>query len=554
MRRSIPKKARYTAVLAVGALVAVACGGGDDGEPGAAGTDGAEAGTTGGEFSVYICEPESLIPSNTNEVCGAEVLNALFVPLVQYDPETTEPLWGDDSADAHAAEITSEDQTVWTITLKDGFTWQNGDPVVAQDYVNAWNFGSFAPNAQGNSYFFENIRGYDALQSEEEGQTPGAQEMEGLRAVDDQTIEVTLTAPFSQFPLTLGYTAFYALPEVAFDDIEAYEQAPIGNGPFQMEGQWEHNQEVRVTRYDDYAGNAAKADAVTFAIFADVNTGFNDLLAGNLDVMDTLPPERVEEAKDAFGDRFIEGDSSSFTYIGFPIYQQPFDNPDLRKAFSMAIDRQAIIDAVFNGTFTPANGVVSPVVAGFEEGPGPCGEFCQLDVEQAKQLFEQSGVQLDSMVMWFNSGAGHEVWMEAVSNQLKQNLGIGEITFESLQFAEYLGKLDNEEITGPFRLGWVMDYPSPQNYLEPIFSCNGSSNNFGYCNEEFDSLIEEGNSAADVQGGLDAYAQAHDVLMQDLPAIPMWFGKVQAAHSERVTNVIVDPFTRVNTSQIEVVG
>ena len=167
--------------------------------------------------------------------------------------------------------------------------------------------------------------------------------------------------------------------------------------------------------------------------------------------------------------------SSTFTYVGFPIYDTRFANPELRQAFSQAIDRQAIIDAIFNGTRVPAQSVVSPVVAGSREDA--CGELCEYDPAAAKQKYDAAGGFQGTLNLWFNSGAGHDQWMQAVANQLRQNLGIQDIVFEQKDFAEYLTILDAKQVTGPFRLGWVMDYPSPQNYLQPIYSTTGSSNN-----------------------------------------------------------------------------
>lgn len=533
-------RASGLAVLLTTALVLSACGGQDGPE-----ADAAE------EFSVYVCEPEHLLPQNTNETCGAEVLNALFTPLVNFDPVTNKAFWGDDEPDSVAESIESDDQQTWTVTLKDGWTFHNGEPVDAASFVRAWNAGAYSPNAYGNAYFFENIVGYEDLQAPEDGTDPPATEMSGLTVVDDRTFTVELVAPFSQFPLTLGYTAFYPLPEAYEDDVDGFEEAPIGNGPFEMEGSWEHNQQIRVSRFDDYPGERANAEAVTFAIYSDVNTAYNDLLAGNLDIMDAIPPERLGDAKAQFGERFIERPSSSFTYIGFPLYEDRFEDVRLRRAFSMAIDRQAIIDAIFNGSFTPAGSLVSPVVAGARENP--CGETCTYDPDEAKRLFQQAGGFDGPLTLWFNSGSGHEEWMESVANQLRTNLGIENVRFKSLEFAEYLQLLDNEEITGPFRLGWVMDYPSPQNYLEPIYSTTGSSNNFGYSNERVDALIARGNRAPTVEEGIELYHQAEDLILTDLPNIPMWFGKVQAAHSPSVDSVVIDAFARIDTAAVRVV-
>jgi len=403
--------------------------------------------------------------------------------------------------------------------------------------------------AFGNSYFFENIQGYDDLQPATEGAKPKATEMSGLKVVDDTTFTVTLKEPFSQFPLTVGYTAFYPLAKACVEDLKACEEKPIGNGPYMMDGSWNHNQNVEVTRFADYAGDTPNADSIEFRIYSDLNTAYNDLLAGNLDIMDSIPPERLATAKTEFGDRFLERPSSQFTYIGYPLYDPKFKDPKLRQAISMAIDREAIIDAIFNGSFTPAGSVVSPVVAGSRDNP--CGEACTHNPERAKQLFEEAGGFKGPLTLWFNSGVGHEKWMEAVANQLRTNLGITDVKFQALEFAQYLEKLDAEAVTGPFRLGWVMDYPSPQNYLQPIYSTTGSSNNFKYSNKQVDQLIAEGNAAESVEAGIDKYHQAEDLILKDMPNIPMWFGKVQGAHSDKVSNVVIDAFTRVSVADVE---
>jgi ABC-type transport system substrate-binding protein len=542
-----PRRLRLLAGLLAVPLLNTACGGdsGDEGDKGK--TDG----ESGGTFSMYISEPEHLIPQNTNESCGSEVLNALFAPLVEYDPETSEIMMGEDADNAVAESIeANEDQTVFTIKLKDGWTFHNGEPVNAAAYARAWNAGAYSPNAYGNSYFFERIEGYADLQAPAAGGKPKAEEMSGLKVVDDTTLEVTLSAPFSQFPLSLGYTAFYPLPEAYTEDPKGFEESPIGNGAFQMDGEWSHNQEINMVRFEEYAGTAAKADAVSFRIYSDINTAYNDLLAGNLDVLDDVPPERIEDAKQQLGDRYLEAPSSSFTYVGFPLYQPEFEDERIRQAISMAIDRDAIIEAIFDGAFEKASSYVSPLVAGARENP--CEEKCEYNPEDAKKLYDEAGGIDGPVTLWFNSGAGHEEWMESVSNQLRQNLGIQDINFKSLEFAEYLELLDNEEITGPFRLGWIMDFPSPQNYLEAIYSTTGSSNNFGYSNKEVDRLLQQGNQAGSIEEGIDFYNQAEDLIIEDLPALPMWFGKVQAGHSDVVENVNVDAFEHINTAEITV--
>lgn len=576
-------RARVALLVLVLALVAAACsGGGGEGEQTAEGGDtadaggaategggdaaseegaGSEGGGSGGEFSVYISEPEHISPpSNVTESGGGEVLNGLYAPLVEVDLETPAALTGDDAPTAVAESVESEDNQEFTITLKDGWTMHNGEPLTAQNYVDAWNYGAYGPNANTGAYFFANIEGYDDLQCPEgtggEGQPEcteadiPATEMSGLEVVDDRTFTVRLTEPFSIFPLVLRYSAFHPVPSDFLDDPEQYVEQPVGNGPFMMDGPWQHDELIRVVRYDDYAGEPAKADAVEYSIYAEVDTAYNDLLAGNLDVMDAIPAAQLDAAEAQFGERFIRQESPVIQFLGFPTYDPAFENPDLRKAFSMAIDREAISTTV-RPDFAPLAGFVPEVIPGaLADG---CGGNCEYNPEEAARLFEEAGGYEGTLTLWYNSGADHDPWIEAVSNQLRQNLGIANIEFQSLDFAEYLPLLQDQGITGPYRLGWIPDYPSPHTYLDSLYSTGASSNYTGYSNPEFDALIAEGEAAEDPEASVEPFQEAERILNEDMPAIPMFVAESTGAYSERVENVEITFFDEANVADIEVV-
>lgn len=565
MRRT-SKLVRTAGALSAFALIGTACAGDSSDEdvtPEGTETTASEPGSeseaaaSGGEVSTYIGEPEHLFPQNSNESEGSAVLAAVFTGLVDYDVKTTEPF----NQVAESIE-TEDDGKTYTVTLKDGWTFHDGSPVTASSFVDAWNFGAHAPNAMGTASFFTPIVGFDdvnppAPEGSTEAPAPSAETMSGLKVVDDKTFTIELKEADPNFPLQLGYTAFYPLPESAFEDPEAFEQKPIGNGPFQVsEEGWQHNELIRVEKYADYAGSEpAKVDAIEFRIYADVNTAYNDLLAGSLDIVDALPPERIEEARGSFGDKFGESPSSSINYLGFPSYVAELQDPNMRAALSMAVDRQTIADVIFSGNRAPANSMVNPVI------PGHRPEVCEnwtFNPEKAKQLFDEAGGYEGTMTIWFNSGAGHDEWIEAVKNMWVENLGMSadQFAFEQLDFAQYLPKMDNKELTGPFRLGWGMDYPSPQNYLEPIFASynvppQGSNTTF-YNNPEFDSLIEQGNTAGSLEAGIPFYQQAEDLLCQDTPIAPMFFGLNQYASSDRVQDLYVDAFSQINYTGLSV--
>ncbi len=552
------KRARVAASVLALALGAAACGGDDGGSGGGDSGSGfnPDAEVTGGTFSISINNPENpLLPANTTESEGNQVMSALFTGLVNYNVDTTEVEYT-----GVAEEITSEDNSLWTVKLKDGWTFQNGEPVDAESFVNAWNYGALSTNAQGGSYFFSNIVGYDEVQAEtdDEGNItapPAAQTMSGLKVVDPLTFTVELAEPFAQFPVTVGYTAFYPLPDAFYEDTEAFGRKPIGNGPFSAATEFVPDEGITLQKFADYAGEAeAKADTVEVRVISDINTAYAEVQGNNVDVLDVIPAEAITSAPDEFGDRFLERESSSFQYMGFPTYDPRFEDKRVRQAFSMAIDREAITETIFNGTRAPAFSVVSPVVNGSRDDA--C-EYCKYDPEAAKALLEETGFDTSQNVdLWFNAGGGHDEWVTAVGNQLRQNLGINYTLQGQLDFAEYLPKGDAKGFTGPFRLGWSMDYPSPQNYLEPLYSTSAlapaGSNQTFYSNPEFDDLVSQGNQAENDEEAIELYQQAEDVLLEDMPILPMFFGRVQAVHSENVDNVVVDAFGTINLAGITV--
>ncbi|MGY1845745.1 MULTISPECIES: peptide ABC transporter substrate-binding protein [unclassified Blastococcus] len=530
------------------AMMLSACGGSDDnGGGGGTSADG------GGTYSIYVGEPENaLIPGNTTESEGHQIISGLWTGLVEYATD------GEVQYTGVAESIESEDNTTWTVELKEGWTFHDGTPVTAQSFVDAWNYTAYSPNAQGASYFFSNILGYDDLQAptDDEGNVtgdPAAEEMSGLEVIDENTFEVTLATPFAQFPVTVGYNAFWPMPEAFFEDPEGFGSQPIGNGPFEATEEFVPGQGFTVTRYEDYAGEEeAQAEQVEFRVYADLNTGYNDLQAGNLDVLPDLPPDAIASAEDVLGDRYLEAPSSGFTYLGYPTYDERFSDPQVRQALSMAVDRQAISDAIFAGSREPADAYVAPVVDGYREGA--C-EYCELDVDQANALLDEAGFDRSQPIeLWFNAGAGHDAWVQAVGNQLRENVGVDYVLRGELDFAEYLPLLDEQGVTGPFRLGWSMDYPSPQNYLEPLYSTAAlppaGSNATFYSNPEFDALIQQGNSAESNEEAIEYYNQAEDILLQDMPIIPMFFDVEQAAHSENVSDVVIDVFGDIDLTRV----
>ena len=174
--------------------------------------------------SSWVDPPNPLEPANTNEVQGGKVLDMIFRGLKQYNPETGE------AEDMLAEKIDTTDSQNFTITVKDGWTFSNGEKVTAKSFVDAWNYGANLKNNQKNAYFFEYIEGYDKTHPDDGGKQT-ADTLSGLKVIDDRTFTVELTQKFSTFPDTLGYNAYAPLPQAFFNDHDAWLRKPVGNGP-----------------------------------------------------------------------------------------------------------------------------------------------------------------------------------------------------------------------------------------------------------------------------------------------------------------------------------
>jgi len=374
--------------------------------------------------------------------------------------------------------------------------------------------------------------------------------LSGLRLIDDLTFEVELVEADPEFPLRLAYAAYFPLPSVFFDDPDAFEEAPIGNGPFMMDGVWEHDVQIKLVKNPNYAGpDPAQIDSLTFGIYGSAETMYTEALAGNIDVLDSVPSAFLEAYRTDFPDRNGESYTTSIGTLYYPSYVSDL-TLDVRRALAMAIDRELIMQNIFLGARDAAYSVIPPVLAGSREFV--CDNWTYKP-EEAKAIWDAIDPKPETISVWFNIGGGHEDWIEAVTNMWVQNLGIdpGAINFNSLEWAPYLQLLEAQGVTGVFRLGWGQDYPSPYNFLHPIYASTmtppiGSNNSF-YNNPEFDAALAEGASAIAATGSLtDAipfYQAAEDILCADAGSIPMFFGKAQYVWNEGIANVFIDSYS-----------
>lgn len=530
------------AALAVGAALftVTACGGGSDDDGSSTGGDGGSE-STGGTFSVGIDEPDFLTPGRAQ---GAfDEMHALFSGLVKFGDQSEPQL-------LHAESIESDDNTVWTIVIKPDWTFHDGEVVTAQSYADAWNATAYGPNAWGNNAQLSNIVGWDEL-NPAEGE-PATDTLTGVEVVDETTLRVTLTAADSQFPYKLAQPGYYPLPTVAFEDLEAFNEAPVGNGPYMMDGAWEHDVQLSVTRYEDYQGPQPNADGITFRIYSDTTTAYTDAIGGAVDIV-SVPQEKYKQVTTDFPDSYVAFNAIRLDWLGFPLWDPRFQDPRLRQAVSMSIDRDAVNEAIFGGLYTPATSYHGPSAPGGGT-EGLCGEFCEFDPDRAKELLAEAGGWEGPMEIWFPGGVGYDQTFEALANQIRQNLGIEEVVTQSQPgFVQFLDALNTQQATGPFRGGWGSLYPSMQSLLWSVFSSSGDGRAGAgtYANPEVDALIAEADAAPSLDEATEIYKEAEARIMADFPIVPLFYAKYVYAHSSNVSNVVIG-FDQIELNEVVV--
>lgn len=537
------------------ALVITSCGADDTGDGGDDGAGGGNAKNDTGEISVFGTEPERpLIPGDTTETGGGKIVDAMFTGLVDYHPVTGEP------RNAHAAEITpSDDGKEMTFKLKEGWTFHDGTPVLAQNYVDAWNYTAYTPNGQQGASFFAQVQGFsdvntpdpDGPDGPQEPAKPTAETMSGLEAVDDLTLKVTFTEPHPIFRVKLGYPAFSPLPEAFFSDKAAFEANPIGNGPWKFVSRVPE-QELVVERWDDYQGeDKGKIKTVKFSFLESTDAAYAAVQGNQLDFLDTIPPSGLAGN---IWQTDLEGRSDSseilaIQALAFPLYDPKFQDVKFRQAISMAINRQEITDTIFEGNRKPVAGYAVPKVPGWTDGA--CGELCEYNPEEAKRLFAESGFT-GPLELTSNSDGGHKEWVEAACGNIKNTLGL-DCRFVPVQaFGEIREKINAREMTQVYRAGWLADYPLVENFLNPIYRTGGSSNDNGYSNPEVDAKLAAADRAATEEEAYQLYHEAEELIAQDMPAIPLWNTPAQYGWSTKVKNVRLTPDRELDLSYVEI--
>ena len=555
MNSSKRRSALVAAVISA-AMILSACGSDDQTEGG--GDQAAEG--SGGELvdlGTFVGDPpEHIDPALNSTLDAYQVVNALYDGLTDVnfdDPENPEvvPLVAE-SFEPNA------DATEWVFTIRDGVTFSDGEQVLPSSFVRAWERATDPDFAGDYSYLFNLIAGGA------EKLDGTADKISGVTADDDaMTLTVKMAAPYANFDAVSGFQIFFPMPkavEELSDQAEWENGLMIGNGPYKL-AEPRSEQEIVLERNDEWAGDfrgteRASLDKITFGVPQDPDSAYNAFEAGEGDTAN-IPPGRVQEADENYAttlDVTILGSYHFNINLRDPAIGGP-KNLDLRKAVSLAIDRDEINEAVYDNTRTTSTGVTPEGIPGWK---GDLCEYCAYDEAAAKAAFgawtAAGNSQAEPLRIQFNAGAGHEDVVQIIIDNLKA-VGIDAVA-EPFPSETYFTQLA-EGACQICRAGWFADYPTYDNFMYDLFHTDSlDGNNYGFSNPEFDQLVDQAKSETDTAKAAELYNQAEQILLnEEVGVIPInWYRGDYVYNPDKVTNFPQSPVGIVSYEKVTVTG
>jgi len=531
------------------ALLAAGCGGGDD----EATDDGAPAATQAAAEQVITInwgtEPPSLDPGLASDTTSANILLNIMDPLVKLGDDL-EPV----PSLAESWEVSKDGKTV-TFKLRSDGKWTNGDPVTAKDFEYSWKRTVSPELAADYAYQFYGIEGAQEYNGCKKNCEAMADKM-GVKAIDDTTLEVTLTTAQPWFIQQAAHHSFLAVHRPTVEKFKAkWTEAAniVTNGPFKLD-RWEHDSRIDIVKNEQWrnAGDVSLT-RVNGRMISDGTTAVQAFEAGEIDVTGGLPPEEIPRLKET---PEYEQTAGLGTYY-YGINVKNVTDKKQRQAMALAIPRQTIIDNVAQADQLPATGFTPKGMPGFDtinpESPYLSPEG---DVEQAKQLMSEVGSPKKDITLLLNDSPGHReiaVAIQAAWKELGLNVTIKQQ--EWAQFLEFIGPPPDKSVDA-FRLGWIGDYVDAINFLE-LWTCESGNNSTNYCNKEYDALIEKGRATADDAERYEIYAQAEEVLFGeggDVPVLPIyWYTYVDLVRESVKESYERNLLDQVDLTQVKVV-
>jgi len=466
----------------------------------------------GGTLNLFGIDPHTLDPAISGDATSHQYVMQIFSGLVCLD-DSLEP-----APDIAREWKVSKDGKTYTFYLRQDVKFHDGRMVKAEDFEYSWQRAcNPATGSQTAAAYLGDIVGVKEVLAGK------STEISGVRVINDYTLEVTIDAPKSYFLSKMTYPTAFVVDRSNVESGGSWWHNPNGSGPFKL-NEWDENTRLVLEKNEDYYGELAKLDSVVFSLWGGVPMNMYE--TGEIDITSVYVSyiDRVTDKLGPFHDQLVVVPELSFYYIGLNINSPPFDDINIRRAFSRAIDKEKLASLVFRDMIQPADGILPPGIPGFNEKLSGLA----YDVDEAMRLIEESSYgDVSSLppITITTAGWGGIISqsLEAIIHQWQQNLGV-EVQVRQLEPERFLYYLD-EEMNEMFDWGWIADYPHPQNFLEILFHSDSEHNNGGYSNPEVDALIEMANVEMDYELSLTLYQQAEQKMVDDAACIPLWFGK-----------------------------
>jgi len=403
----------------------------------------------------------------------------------------------------------SADGVIYTFYLRQNAKFHNGRAVTAQDFVYSLERSASPELASDTALTY--LGDIVGIHEYANGQ---ADQISGLKAIDEHTLQITIDAPKPYFLLKLTYPTAFVLDKENVESSEEWYRQPNGTGPYKLVEWISFERMVYEANADFYLG----APSIPY-IVVNLYTGDSQRLyeTGDVDIAGVYSIERFTDPTEPLHNELRTGVSLCTSYVVFDTTQPPFDDVNVRKAFSMAFNRQQYIDVVYTDHALPAIGVYPPGLPGFNISL----KGLPYDPAQARELLKQSkyGTNLPPIV-FTNSGTGSYVSgdVAALAQMWKQNLGVT-ITVENLEPNFYYDQIYAGNHGQLFNGGWCADYPDPENFADVLFHTGSNQNNGGYSNPQLDVLLEAARTERDVTKRIAMYQQAEQMLVDDAAAL-----------------------------------
>ena len=485
-------------------------------------------------------EPKTLDPSLNNAVDGGNYILCAFEGL------TT--LGQDGSIVAGTAERweTSEDGLVWTFYIRKDAKWSDGKDVTANDFIYSWKRAVDPATASDYAYYIYFIKNGEKINA-------GEADIDtlGVRAIDDKTLEVTLENPCQFFTEIVAFPTLVPLREdivSANKDKWALDPATyIGNGPYKLIS-WEHDSKITFEKNEYYWDkNNVVAPKIEWYLMNDQNAILSAFKNGQVVYAKNIPSDELAAEKEAGNLKILP--LLGTYYIDFVNNKAPFDDARVRKAFSLAIDRNYLVENVTKGGQTPASGFVPYGIADVNPEPDfrtTGGDYIsvkpedyQKNVEEAKKLLAEAGYPdgkgFPKVTYGLNSGSGHEPVAEALQQMWKENLGVEvEILAQEWNVFQQSRK---DGVYNINRNGWIGDYMDPSTFMDIFTSTNGQ-NNAKYNNPDYDAFIAAARKESDHETRIKIFHDAEKLLMDEAAIAPLYFYTEPVVVSPKLQGVV----------------